>query len=141
MTNLRNALAALLVGASSLAIALPASAQDVGVDTDLSITGDADNGMVSSDTGADAGVSVDESGVTASISGDTEADVDTALGDIAANAEGTTDVEATVMAQIEGMSDEDMERMNDRCDDIVNADMENRNVLEVCDIILKHNNG
>jgi hypothetical protein len=142
MTNLRTTLAALLVGASSLAMALPASAQDAGVDasadTGVSITGDTDNGGMSATPGANAGASVDDGGITASISGDTDADVDTTLGSIAANTEGSADAEADVMARIDGMSEADMQRVKDRCDDISKVEMQDENVLEVCNIIMKH---
>lgn len=139
MTNLRTTIAALFVGASSIAIALPATAQDAGVSTDLSVTGEAGNNAQSGSAGADTGLSVDENGVTASISGDTDADVDTTLGNIAANAEGSADVEADVMAQIEGMSDDDKERLNERCDAIVNGDEMDVKTVEVCNVILNHN--
>jgi len=146
MTNLRTTLAALFVGASSLAIALPATAQDTGADAGVSISGDTgisggtnDNGMsgtVGAD--ADAGASVDTNGVTASINGDSDADVDATLGTIAANAEGTADTEADVMAQIEAMSDEDVQRLKDRCDVIVEANMQDGQLFEVCSAVLKH---
>lgn len=138
MTNTRKAFAALLIGTSAFAFALPASAQDLGVNADVSISGEADTNNASGSvaTGVNSGVSVDGTGVTASISGDTDADIDTRLGEIAAEAASTDDSEAAVLAQFDGMSEEDMKRINDRCDDIVKTEADQQ-LLDACNVILQ----
>ena len=138
MTNTRKAFAALLIGTSAFAFAMPASAQDLGVDADVSISGEADTNAASGTvaTGLDAGASVDGSGVTASIDSATDADVDTRLGEIAAEAADAGNAEAAVLAQLDGMSEEDMKRFDDRCDEIMKTESD-QHLLDACNVIMK----